>query len=315
MYAVTIFRFYRRSRYSVPAALTLLNTTLLWRLRTDLDLLSLSSLHPLYVTPPAPNPPLFFVHSKWRDIYGRPCGLISLRSVERTAERTLEELKEFIIACMEINRRYIGDLYARAESKLEGAEGVEDAERSLPLQMVIAIDLAGSGMANLELELLPFLLDLLKNHFPGMVGAVYILHYGWIHSGMWAVAKRVLPEQALARIFFPSTSELLEHFKPGCLPSLFGGELDVPIESGSSDVFKRYGKPRLASSAPGSPVAAPSGERRLSRQGSFESIYEVFYSASGTVSVCRLRFPVLDTHGKTYARPLALGQSIDDATT
>ena len=107
--AANLFRFYRRARYDEQAALALLNATVLWRMRTDLDLLSLASLNPLYVTPPPPNPPLFWVNSGFKDFYGRPCGVINLRSVERTAENTLDQLKEYIVACMEIMRRYVAD--------------------------------------------------------------------------------------------------------------------------------------------------------------------------------------------------------------
>lgn len=83
-----------------------------------------------------------------------------------------------------------------------------------------------------EVELLPFFMDLLKNHFPGMVGAsellfnlapsalvahhsnvaVFVLNYGWMYAGMWQVAKRVLPNTALERILFPSKAELLQFF-------------------------------------------------------------------------------------------------------
>jgi hypothetical protein len=83
------------------------------------------------------------------------------------------------------------------------------------------------------MELLPFFMDLLKSHFPGMVGAsecsfcilplicqlmrssstiVFVLNYGWAYAGMWQLAKRVLPNTALERILFPSKRELLEFF-------------------------------------------------------------------------------------------------------
>lgn len=248
-----LFRFYRRSRYDLEKAAELLTASLLWRMKIDLDLLSLSTLNPLYVTPPSPNPPLFWINSSFNDHYGRPCGVINLRSVERPEEGNLDGLKEYICACMEIVRRHLSHLYSSGE----GGDPV--------LQMCIAIDLAGSGMANLELELLPFLLDLLKNHTPGIVGAVYVLNYGWVHAGMWAVIKRVLPQQALAKIFFPSYQELEEHFPRENIPQCYGGDLEVEVESGTNDVLKKYGRVRARS-----------------RANSYESIYEVFYSADST---------------------------------
>ncbi|TKY89820.1 hypothetical protein EX895_001117 [Sporisorium graminicola] len=289
-----LFRFYRRSRYDEQQALALLNATVLWRMRTDLDLLSLSSLNPLYVTPPPPNPPLFWVNSNFVDLYGRPCGIINLRSVERTAENTLDQLKEYIVACMEIMRRYVADLYRNSISTSNQAKREQDTV----LQASIAIDLASSGMANLELELLPFLLDLLKNHVPGMVGAVYVLNYGWIHSGMWAVIKRVLPQQALAKIFFPSYDELREHFDPQNIPACYGGQLDVAVESSTNDVLRKYGRPRRASvatSAASTPPHSPGAPRKMSRTNSYESIYEVFYSADSTPWASR---PITPRHSE-----------------
>lgn len=286
-----LFRFFRRSRYDEEQALSLLTATVLWRMRTDLDLLSLASLNPLYVTPPPPNPPLFWVNSNFRDFYGRPCGIINLRSVERTAENTLDQLKEYIVACMEMMRRYVGDLYRESVSKRDGTD------EETVLQASIAVDLASSGMANLELELLPFLLDLLKNHVPGMVGAVYVLNYGWVHAGMWAVIKRVLPQQALAKIFFPSHEELKEHFDVKNIPKCYGGELEVDVEASSNDVLRKYGRPRRASSA----AAARGGEgatppmspklTHMSRTNSYDSIYEVFYSADSTPWASRSMTP------------------------
>ncbi|CDU25205.1 uncharacterized protein SPSC_05039 [Sporisorium scitamineum] len=289
-----LFRFYRRSRYDEQQALALLNATVLWRMRTDLDLLYLSSLNPLYVTPPPPNPPLFWVNSSFIDLYGRPCGIINLRSVERTAENTLDQLKEYIVACMEIMRRYVADLYRNSIDKTTQT----DTEQDTVLQASIAVDLASSGMANLELELLPFLLDLLKNHVPGVVGAVYILNYGWIHAGMWAVIKRVLPQQALAKIFFPSHDELKEHFDPRNIPVCYDGQLQVAVESSTNDVLRRYGRPRRASaatSAASTPPHSPGVPRRMSRTNSYDSIYEVFYSADSTPWASR---PITPRHSE-----------------
>jgi len=176
--------------------------------------------------------------------------------------------------------------------------------------MVIIFSLQSSGMANLELELLPFLLDLLKNHFPGMVGAVYIIHYGWVHSGMWGLAKRVLPQQALAKIFFPSEKELPDHFDMPHLPNCLGGEWDVALNDESNDVMKKFARPGLqgalynakagsaaeeglereSNSAPPSPrgisgSSSPAygrSSRAISRSGSFDSLVDEFYSTSNT---------------------------------
>jgi len=198
---------------------------------------------------------------------------------------------------------------ATEESRVIKTDGSSD-ELPKPLQMVIIFSLQSSGMANLELELLPFLLDLLKNHFPGMVGAVYIVHYGWVHSGMWGLAKRLLPQQALAKIFFPSKKELSEHFELDNFPIDLGGEWDIALNDDTNNVMKRFARPNLqgvlysikgvkgaveepdweSNSAPPSPrgisgAASPGvgwSSRGVSRSNSFDSLAEHFYSYQNT---------------------------------
>ena len=84
---------------------------------------------------------------------------------------------------------------------------------------------------------------MLKNHFPGMVGAsascsllslrrkltpliVFVLNYGWMYAGMWQLAKRILPNTALERILFPSKADLLQFFSPDHL--LVGSSFLLP---------------------------------------------------------------------------------------
>ena len=39
-----------------------------------------------------------------------------------------------------------------------------------------------------------------------------MLNYGWAYATMWRLVKRVLPEESISRIFFPTQEELLEYF-------------------------------------------------------------------------------------------------------
>ncbi|KAJ1024395.1 hypothetical protein NDA18_004562 [Ustilago nuda] len=283
-----LFRFFRRSRYDESKALDLLTATVVWRIRTGLHLLSLDSLHSLYVLPEVRKRPLFWMNSRFRDFYGRPCALVTLESLERDGHDRLDQLRQCIVASMEIIRRYVGDLYREScgigESQGERERERERKKEQIVLQASIAVDLQSSGIANLELELVPFLLDLLKNHVPGMVGAVYILNYGWVHAGMWVLIKRVLPQQALAKIFFPSHDELKEHFDVKNIPRCYGGQLDVEVDASSNDVLPRYSRPRraAASNVGNREPISPRVGQHISRTNSYESIHEVFYSPHST---------------------------------
>jgi len=80
-----------------------------------------------------------------------------------------------------------------------------------------------------------------------MIAAVFMLNYSWAHSGLWTVAKRVLPDSALSRIFFPSKKQLEEYFTPSCLPKEYGGnlpclrDLDDPLHLNNRTVANSLG--------------------------------------------------------------------------
>ncbi|BGP37154.1 hypothetical protein JCM10450v2_001060 [Rhodotorula kratochvilovae] len=253
---VTVFRFCRRARFAPSAALKLLHATVRWRLTSSLRYLSPAAAHPLYLTKP-----LFFFHPTLVDRFGRPCAVLNLRHVQRTEDGTLDALKDYARLGWEIGRRYLTDLSGK------GASG-DDPK----LQMVVIVDLEGAGMSNLEMELLPFFLDLLKSHFPGMVGAIFVLNYGWAYAGMWQLAKRVLPNTALERILFPTKAELLEFFDEEHLLVEHGGKVRYEYTP-ANPILEKYG--RASSSVAPSPRSTPSVS-------SVSLPAEVFHSVPGT---------------------------------
>ncbi|GAA5851015.1 hypothetical protein JCM8547_009155 [Rhodosporidiobolus lusitaniae] len=256
---VSVFRFCRRARFSPSAALDLLDATLRWRLTSSIRSLSPSSLPPAYLA----NPLLFF-HPSLADRFGRPCAILNLRHVQRAPDGGLDGLKDLVRLTWEMGRRYLTDLSRTADDKADPK-----------LQMVVIVDLDGAGMANLEVELLPFFMDLLKNHFPGMVGGVFILNYGFVYAGMWQLAKRVLPKTALDRILFPSKAELLEFFEEDHLLVEHGGTVKYEY-SPANPILEKYGPlsqpPSRPSSAYPSPLPSPSASTASLRSDVFHSV-------------------------------------------
>ncbi|KAL9931593.1 hypothetical protein V8E36_009590 [Tilletia maclaganii] len=330
----SLFRHAKRAKFHEENTLQALRETLDWRITSEVDNLDVDELHPLYVDPPsvaralrgaggpdasptttepiANRPPLLWLNDRLLDHYGRPCGVISLRTLERTEERNLENLKEYILASVEIIRRQIAELYAKSEPlpysapetpgnspipdhKLtanngRGNSGAEESDedgiaarpRSGPLQMVLACDLEGAGMSNLEIELLPFLLDLLKKHYPGHIAVMYLLHYGWVHAGMWTLAKRVLPQPVLDKIVFPKDDgspleeggkrgEIEDHFDRRRWPRALGkcGAWIVPLDEGHNSVMRRF------SSSITKRPRSRSGSRHSSRSSSFVNLHQL----------------------------------------
>ncbi|KAE8229885.1 hypothetical protein CF326_g5129 [Tilletia indica] len=332
----SLFRQAKRSKFHEENTLQALRETLQWRITSEVDNLDLDELHPLYVDPPsvaralrdaggpsasptttepiANRPPLFWINDRLKDHYGRPCGVISLRTLERTEEKNLENIKEYILASVEIIRRHIAELYARSDfmpdsvastplnspapdqgtfkngsssssGAKQGTEGMDEdviagRPRSGPLQMVIACDLDGAGMSNLEIELVPFLLDLLKKHYPGHIAVLYLLHYGWVHAGMWTLAKRVLPQVVLDKIIFPKDDgtpleeggkrgDIEDHFDRRRWPRALGkcGAWVVSLDAAHNSVMRRY------SSSVNKRPRSHSHSRHSSRSSSFVNLH------------------------------------------
>lgn len=143
---VTVFRFCRRARFSLPASLDLLRVTLSYRLATSFLSLAIDTENGNEV--PAP---LFFFHPELFDRFGRPCAILNLREVKRTDDGELEVLKQFIRVGWEIGRRWLGD-QSRVGRKGKGKEreGEEgEGKEVVKVQMVVMVDLEGAGMSNL----------------------------------------------------------------------------------------------------------------------------------------------------------------------
>ncbi|CAG8503755.1 7443_t:CDS:2 [Funneliformis mosseae] len=247
----TLFRFLRRAGFDFDSALRTLKSDLRWRVENNVDTISLADVHPLFV-----EKGLFFFHKT--DKFGRPCAVFNLREYKRDdGSPTIEEVKKFIIYNAEVARRMLLD---RTRESRDGPV----------LQYVILLDLKGAGVSTLDLELVPFTIDIMRHHFPGSAGSIFILNYGWMYSGIWQIVKRILPEESLNRIFFPSEKEIWNYFDEENVLIEQGGKDTYEYDSETCEAFRFYGNP--------SPVL----QIPLSRATSFDSLHDVFYSAHNT---------------------------------
>ncbi|KAI0935352.1 hypothetical protein AcV7_003816 [Taiwanofungus camphoratus] len=208
----SIFRILKRHKFTVSFALESLRTALIWRL-TALPVLE-SNIQPSFLR-------CFPVTI--RDSFGRPIIFLKLAAISEIRG----DLRLVFMNTMEVLRLHLQWL----NTKLD----LED--QALPvMQYVALIDVEGVSFQSVQYaDLLTWYAHELLPRFPGMLAAAFILHYTWAHSGVWSLAKRVLPTSALSKIFFPSQSQLLEYFSPSLLPSDLGGsflplsQLDDPL--------------------------------------------------------------------------------------
>lgn len=265
---VMIFRFLRRAGFDTDTARSMLLKTIAWRMEGAIDALPQDLLQSPYVNATSNGIPLFWQHSRFRDKLGRPALYVRLQHVERTPEG-LHELKKTIIASFDVMRRYL----LRVNQRTRRGDPV--------IQCIVLVDVMDAGLANVELDMLPFFTDLLKNHYPSICGAVYILRYSWFHAGLWRMLRPILPPKLLERLFFVDRPELLAHFEHR-MPRSLGGALTVPLAPDTSDVFNYFVRaaawshpPSTSSSGPTPRASDPSPPALRIRQHDFDTIYDV----------------------------------------
>ncbi|KAF8902909.1 CRAL-TRIO domain-containing protein [Gymnopilus junonius] len=195
----SIFRISRRHKFTRSFSLEAIQRTLLWRL---------DNLWP--IESPISIPNLHCLPSNIRDPFGRPILVLEVNPVDVTQDL----LKRFLIRAFEQLRLHLKKLYDDSEDNLRP-----------PLQYIALFDLSQLSFQSINIDLFTWSLREVIPRFPGMIAGVFVLNYSWTHSGFWSILKRLLPESALSRVFFPSKEELINFFSPTALPQDYGGDL------------------------------------------------------------------------------------------
>ncbi|KAI0645871.1 CRAL-TRIO domain-containing protein [Trametes meyenii] len=218
----SIFRIYRRHKFTIPFALEHVRDVLLSRLAVvpaEIPRWSSSFLKCLPLTS--------------RDPFGRPIVVVKLAELFDYSG----DVREAVIQFTELMRLNLEEM---------NRHRAEEEESSRPiLQYVVLMDIGGISVQNVNSDLIPWHVFELVPRFPGMLAAVFILNYSWAHSSVWNIIKRVLPTSALSRVFFPSRQELLQHFSPTAVPQDYGGELSALSEL--QDPLEKFTAPPPAS--------------------------------------------------------------------
>ncbi|WWC57804.1 uncharacterized protein I303_100339 [Kwoniella dejecticola CBS 10117] len=257
----SIFRHLRRHRFDENKTLTALLSTLQQRINLSLH-------HPIPPFPPYTDSPLFFIlplpdHT---DRLGRPIAVLTVKEVYRDSDGKLDDLKSYAWWALEMVRRTLRDYWVSGHwsgtKRLgKGGEG-----------LCVLVDANGAGYRNMEVELLPTLLSVGHNNFPGMIESVYVVNAGWTHRSMWNIVKRVLPKSALEKVAFlddkPSVEAVFDLDK---LPQSYGGNHPYTYSISHNPIYTNYSH-------------HPSTDHPFlaSRNSSYSSIAEIYYSAPNT---------------------------------
>lgn len=194
-----MFRFLKDSEFSEDETVRRLLDTVQWRAENEIGSMTYESIASEFF-----HEGFAFFHKQ--DLLGRPVAIINMRHFPKFQDKT-KPLSHFMqpFAClvMEMARQITRDLTSRNER-----ENVTTDRPVLISQISIIIDIAKAPFVPVDSVLMHALKDITNARYPGFVGSVYIMNFGWMYQGIWQVAKLVLSEQAKARVCFPSSEEM-----------------------------------------------------------------------------------------------------------
>ncbi|KAI9257635.1 CRAL-TRIO domain-containing protein [Sporodiniella umbellata] len=231
----------------------LLNT-IQWRAEKKISRMTYQS-----VTPEFFENGFSFFHKQ--DLIGRPVAIIQMRHFPKFSDKT-KNLSDFMqpFAClvMEMARQITRDKTKENEDK--------GAKPSLVSQISIVIDIAKAPFVPVDTHLVQALKNITNERFPGFIGSVYIVNFGWMYQGIWQVVKLVLSDRAKARVNFVSSQELKQIISEKNLVKALGGEDEYIWSLGSDPILDLY-----ATETRFTPPS-PTIDTRLSRSTSLSSM-------------------------------------------
>jgi hypothetical protein len=82
------------------------------------------------------------------------------------------------------------------------------------LQGFVVIDLKGASMTNLDVSHLSFIVTILQDYYPELLGNVLILNLPVILRGPWGVLKKFLDTRVASKIIFGKKKDLSTYIEP-----------------------------------------------------------------------------------------------------
>ncbi|TFL03016.1 CRAL-TRIO domain-containing protein [Pterulicium gracile] len=238
----SMFHMLRRHSFTRSHAMESIRKGLVWRLDHLKPILKFVDADPSssheYLARCLPN--------DMRDPFGRPILVVRAVDFECSSTSEADVLKSRVLAQMEALRLHLADV-AKVQK-----------ERPPTLQFVILLDLAGVSVQKANLELLSWVMRDVIPRYPGQLAAVFMLHYTWTLSGIWSLIKRLLPSQALSRVFFADEGELREYFTMNSLPQEYGGT--VPLDSMENPLMSLAPAPQDTHTSSRTSKSHPSGD-------------------------------------------------------
>ncbi|KAI8388608.1 CRAL-TRIO domain-containing protein [Radiomyces spectabilis] len=257
---LNLFRFLRKSEFSLPHALSFLLDTLKWRLRDKVDEVTMETVRCNFL-----QKPLCFFHK--RDHCGRPVLVVQLRYLEcpEKAESMIDYLTPMVIYVLETIRKLTRDISLTRMTD-------HTSDPIIP-EMMVMVDFKQAPSLPLNPGLLQGLIQLLRR-YPGVIGMVCLINFGWMYQGIWQMCKLVLSEDAKNKVHFPKQRHLIDLVPVQDLLADLGGQDDLIWSLEKDHIYNQYHCPSVTLP---SPVLSP---LLRSRRSSSSSVHSVYYDAS-----------------------------------
>lgn len=92
----------------------------------------------------------------------------------------------------------------------------------------IVLDLTKTSWSNYDLEMLTFLLSLLKDYFPVNLDYVLAINFPWILSTAWALVKHLIPTEKRGAVQFINSDKIFDYIPKENCPEFLGGTCARP---------------------------------------------------------------------------------------
>ena len=199
-----LFRHYKKHGFELDAAVSSLTSFFAWRHEADVSAFALEAL-PLESIQRLENG--FCIITNGVDRKGRPLLYIKMAQVQGMSS---EELQSHLQFAMEMCRRLVFTLNQKQNDS--------DDSRQLFFQVSVLVDVQDFGFSHLNLEYLPCLRQIFSNHFPQSFGSIYVVNYGWVHSGIWNFIKPLLTSETKDRLLFLNKADLEKYISKENIP-------------------------------------------------------------------------------------------------
>ncbi|KAI9319685.1 CRAL-TRIO domain-containing protein [Dichotomocladium elegans] len=229
---VTLFRYLYTQNFDVQKAHEELLETVKWRQKHGIGQMTYQSVAREFF-----EDGFAFFHKQ--DRLGRPVAVVRLRYFPQFRDKSVtltDQMRPYTCLVLEMVRKIMLDITRENERS-----GIHSP---LVSQMAVIIDIGKAPYIPIDASLVKALMEIMDKRFPGTMGSIYVMNFGWMYQGLWQMVKYIISEEARSRISFPSAKEVLEVIHREDLLKELGGLDDYQWSIETDDMLQRYGTGR-----------------------------------------------------------------------